>query len=225
MTIQEYCKMVDEREREIIELQPKIPIIENASPLVSLLESGLDLIFEPSVKSDYQYLVREELIEKIGNIAEALEEQDKTLIIRSGWRSFQHQRLLWEKKVAFLQKKEPERSLEEIHKTVSQYIAPFNKSMHATGGAVDALIYDLNTDDVMDFGTNQGMKIDLNQECYPHHPGISEAAKASRKLLMSLFEQEDFVCDAQEYWHYDFGNANWAIGKNKKFAFYGIIKE
>ena len=107
---------------------------------------------------------------------------------------------------------------------VSQYIAPFNKSMHSTGGAVDALIYDSSKDCVMDFGTNDGMKIELSERCYPHYPDISEEAKNNRKLLISLFEEEGFVCDAQEYWHFDFGNVNWAIGKSKKCAFYSVIK-
>ena len=224
MDIREYCKGVEERELEIVKLHPSIHIEENSSPLTSLKESGMDLIFEPSIKRDYQYLIREELVEKIENISRALEEQDKRLIISSCWRSFEHQRLLWENRVAFFQKQDPERSLEEIHKTVSKFVAPFNKSMHATGGAVDAMIYDLEQDCVMDFGTNNGTKINLNEMCYPHHPGISEEAKNSRQLLISLFEKEDFVCDALEYWHFDYGNANWAIGKSKKFAIYGVIK-
>ena len=77
----------------------------------------------------------------------------------------------------------------------------------------------------MDFGTNDGLKIDLNDKCYPYHPFISPLAKRNRKLLISLFENEDFVCDLKEYWHFDYGNVSWAIEKEKKYAFYGIIKE
>lgn len=224
MTSKQYCKMINEREAEILKLQPTIPIHENSSILISLKECGFDLMYEPSIKVGYQYLVREEVAEKIGAISEALEEMDKVLIIRSVWRSFEHQRLIWENKVAFLQKQDPERSLEEIQKFVSKYIAPFNKSMHSTGGAVDALIYDVEEDCVMDFGTNDEMNIELSEKCFPHHPDISEDAKANRKLLISLFEEEDFVCDAQKYWLFDFGNVNWAIGKKKKQAIYSMIK-
>ena len=223
MDSSEYCRMIDERELRILLLQPTIPIRDIASPLISLKDCGFDIIFEPSIKVDYRYLVREEIVKKIETITKILEEQDKILIIRSGWRSFEHQRMLWEKKVELLKQEYPDKTLEEIQKIVSQYIAPFNKSMHATGGAVDALIYDLNEERVMDFGTNDEMKINLCQECYPYHPGISEEAKINRRLLISLFEEQDFVCDAQEYWHFDYGNVNWAIGKSKKFAIYGVI--
>ncbi len=90
--------------------------------------------------------------------------------------------------------------------------------MHATGGAVDALIYDPENECVMDFGTNSGFKIELNRKCYPLHPDISSEAKKNRKLLMDLFENEDFVCDVTEYWHFDYGNVMWALGKGRASA-------
>ena len=95
--------------------------------------------------------------------------------------------------------------------------------MHATGGAVDALIYDSENDCVMDFGTNHGFKLDLNRKCYPLHPGISSEAKKNRKILMDLFEHEDFVCDLTEYWHFDYGNVVWALEKGRASSIYGVV--
>ncbi len=76
----------------------------------------------------------------------------------------------------------------------------------------------------MDFGTNHGLQINLNDKCYPYHPYISAEARKNRKLLIDLFEDEDFVVDIKEYWHFDYGNASWALGKREKHAFYGIIE-
>ena len=56
--------------------------------------------------------------------------------------------------------------------------------INTTGGAVDALIYDSENDCVMDFGTNNGFKLDLSTKCYPLHPGISPEAKKNRKILI-----------------------------------------
>jgi D-alanyl-D-alanine dipeptidase len=153
-----------------------------------------------------------------------LDKKDKTLIIRSTWRSFEHQRLLWEDRVDFLKKKYPKREMEEIEELVSCFIAPPNSSTHSTGGAVDALIYDLKNDCIMRFGTNDGLKINLNDKCYPYHPYITPEAKENRKLLIDLFEEEDFVVDIKEYWHFDYGNIAWAIGKGKNHAIYDIIE-
>jgi D-alanyl-D-alanine dipeptidase len=225
MNAQEYCELVEQKARQHKKFYLTIPIEEDNSPLVSLKNYGFNLVYEPSIKKDYKYFVREVVLEKIGRISKLLDSQDKRLIIRSVWRSFDHQRMLWENKVEFLKKKYPNQHIKEIRENVSYFIAPPGSSTHATGGAVDALIYDLKIDAVMDFGTNDGLKIDLTDQCYPYHPFISPLAKRNRKLLINLFEKEDFVCDLKEYWHFDYGNVSWAIEKGKKCAFYGIIKE
>ncbi|WP_228237726.1 M15 family metallopeptidase [Allomuricauda sp. M10] len=221
-----YCEAVEAKDARNKILALTIPIRENHTALKSLKETGLDLIFEPSFMDDYQYLVREDMIEKIARISQRLHAQNKTLIIRSAWRSFEHQQLLWETKfISFgrMQRTHPEKSLKEIEEMVSHFIAPPRESMHTTGGAIDALIYDAVQDCVMDFGTNTGLEIKLSKQCYPYHPGIGPEAKKNRALLIGLFEDEDFVCDLKEYWHFDYGDVMWAIGKEKEYAIYGPI--
>ncbi len=225
VSAQVYCERVEQNYRRHMQLLPTMPIKEDKSPLISLNNLGFNLIFEPSIKNNCKYMVREAIIDKIGRISKNLDRKDKTLIIRSAWRSFEHQRLLWEERVESLKKEYPKKELEEIEELVSFFIAPPSKSTHSTGGAVDALIFDLKTDRVMRFGTNDGLKINLNDKCYPYHPYITPEAKENRKLLISLFEEEDFVVDIKEYWHFDYGNIAWAIEKGKDHAIYGIIKE
>ncbi len=225
VSAQVYCERVEQNYRRHMQLLPTMPIKEDKSPLFSLNNLGFNLIFEPSIKNNCKYMVREAIIDKIGRISKNLDRKDKTLIIRSAWRSFEHQRLLWEERVESLKKEYPKKELEEIEELVSFFIAPPSKSTHSTGGAVDALIFDLKTDRVMRFGTNDGLKINLNDKCYPYHPYITPEAKENRKLLISLFEEEDFVVDIKEYWHFDYGNIAWAIEKGKDHAIYGIIKE
>jgi len=223
MNAQEYCEMVELHFRQHLQLLPTIIVKENNTPLISLKESGFNLLFEPSIKDDYKYMVREAIYEKLGRISKILDKKNKTLIIRSVWRSFEHQQLLWDERVSALQKKNPNMGFEEIKETISYFIAPPSKSMHSTGGAVDALIFDLKSNSIMDFGTNEGYKINLNDKCYPYHPHITSKAKKNRKLLINLFEKEDFVVDIKEYWHFDYGNASWALEKRKKHAIYGIV--
>ena len=221
---QEYCEMVEHQYRKHIQLLPRVEIQENNSRLISLKESGFNLIFEPSIMKDHRYMVREDVYDKIGRISRVLDQQDKKLIIRSAWRSFDHQRLLWEDKVSAVRKEYPDKQLEEIEELVSYFIAPTMKSMHSTGGAVDALIFDLKEDCIMDFGTNDGLIMNLNDKCYPYHPYISAKAKENRKLLINIFENEEFVVDIKEYWHFDYGNTCWALEHGENHAFYGVIE-
>ena len=225
MNSQEYCEWAENKERLRRQLSATQRIQEDHSPLISLKDSGFNLMFEPSIKEDCDFRVREAIYEKISRISQRLEDQGDILIIRSVWRSFDHQRLLWEEKFADLEQKHPHKHPDEITETVSRFIAPATKSMHSTGGAVDALIFDVKNDCVRDFGNNVGLKLELDETCYPHHPDISPVAQQNRKLLMDLFEEEDFVVDILEYWHFDFGNASWAAEKGKEYARYGVIEE
>ena len=76
----------------------------------------------------------------------------------------------------------------------------------------------------MDFGNNEGLKLELDETCYPYHPDISPEARQNRQLLIRLFEEEDFVVDASEYWHFDYGNQVWAVALDKPKAIYNEVK-
>lgn len=225
MRAEEYCEMVEHQHRLQKQRLPTVAIRDDGSPLISLLESGFDLIFEPSIMKDYKYLVRAAVHDKIGRISRLLSDMDKRLIIRSAWRSFDHQQLLWDRNLEVARKQNPEKSPDEIERITLEFTASRENSMHATGGAVDALIYDPENDCVLDFGTNNGFKIDLNRKCFPLHPGISSEAKKNRKLLMDLFENEDFVCDLTEYWHFDYGNVVWALEKGRASSKYDVVMD
>lgn len=223
MNVKTYCEAVEAKDKRNKFLAPSIWIRDSQSPLISLMKTDFNLIFEPSIFPNYTYLVREDILEKIGRISRRLDALNKILIIRSAWRSIDHQKLLWDANFNFFQKQHPEKTFEEVREIVSYFIAFPRESMHATGGAVDALIYDVDKDNVLDFGTNKGLKIELSKMCYPFHPEINAEAKINRALLIGLFESEDFVCDVKEYWHFDYGNAIWAIEKEKEYAKFGPI--
>jgi len=224
MNTKDYCRRVEQQERLHRQHSSTQSILEDGSPLVSLMDSGYKLMFEPSIMANYDFRVRESVHEKVGRISRLLADQGKILIIRSAWRSFEHQRRLWKKKYESIRQEYPQRPEAEIRKAVSHFIAPAEKSMHATGGAVDALIFDEDTDRVMDFGNNEGLKLELDETSYPDHPDISPEARRNRRLLIRLFEDEDFVVDILEYWHFDYGNANWATQKGREHARYGVIE-
>jgi D-alanyl-D-alanine dipeptidase len=225
MNAEDYCERVEEEDLQEKQRSRTTRIVDDNSPLISLKDSGFNLILEPSIKEGYRYLAREAVFEKVGRISRRLDDEDKTLIIRSVWRSFSHQRLLWQNRVNLLQRENPEIHIKQIREMAEYFIAPETESMHATGGAVDALIYDLKDDCVMDFGTNDGLRIELGRRCYPFHPDITPQARRNRELLISLFEEVGFVCDIKEYWHFDFGNVIWATRKNEAHAIYGTIGE
>ena len=224
MNARAYCRAVELKDKAHKQLEPNFWIIDNGEALISLQGVDFKLIYEPSIMQDYRYLIREGLLPKIERISHSLQLEDKTLVIRSAWRSFEHQRALFDGCFTRIRKEFPKKNQEEIHHLVSNFVAPFNKSTHATGGAIDALILDNKTNTILNFGTNDGLEIHLNQKCYPLHPDISEEAKENRALLMGLFQNEGFVCDLKEFWHFDYGNVGWAIETGRDCALYDIIE-
>ena len=218
-----YCERIQKENILIKKKMLDIRIEDDASSLFSLRDIGSPLIFEHSFFEGDNFMVREAVAKKILRINQALKTQRKTLVIRSAWRSFTHQKELRELRHERLAHLHPEKSAVEIASIISHFIPTEKHSMHTTGGAVDALIYDDKEKSVLDFGTNSGFKINLSDKCYPLHPSISMEAKKNRKLLMQLFEQEGFVADTKEFWHFDFGNVAWAAAKNLNKAKYGLI--
>ena len=162
MSAEEYCEMVERQHRLRMQRIPTMPIRDDGSPLISLVESGFDLVFEPSIMKNYRYLVRTAVHDKVGRISKLLSDMGKKLIIRSAWRSFEHQQLLWVRNLEVARNQNPEKSSDEIERIALEFTAPREKSMHSTGGAVDALIFDSENNCVMDFGTNNGFKLELN---------------------------------------------------------------
>ena len=219
----DYCQSVKEDDILLKKKMFKIPIQDNNSPLVTLKNLKPSFVFEPSFFEGYEYLVRVEIVEKLIRINQEFLKQNKRLVIRSVWRSYAHQKALMMNSFKNLSEEHPEKSKEQINAIVSHFIAPENRSTHATGGAVDALILDIETGQILDFGTNEGHAIDLGVKCYPYHPEISIEAQSNRKLLISAFEKEDFVVDLKEFWHFDYGNVAWAALKGHRYAIYGPI--
>ena len=219
----EYCQSVKNEGILIKKEMFKMRIEDDNSNLISLTKKNLEFVFEPSFVEGYQYRVREAIVKKLERINAKLIEQNKVLYIRSVWRSHQHQREIRLNKYEFLEKLHPEKTKDQLNAIISHFIAPEGQSMHHSGGAVDALIYDRETNRILDFGSNDGDNIDLNVHCYPFHPSISELAKKNRKLLIGLFEQEGFAVDLNEFWHFDYGNVAWAVSKQLENAIYGPV--
>ncbi len=219
----DYCLAVKDesllREKRMF----KMPVKDDNSSLVRLNETDAQFVYEPSFFEGYEFLVREEVAAKLHRINDTLLSQEMALYIRSGWRSHEHQRQLRENRRELLVRQHPEKTEAQINAIISHFVASEKQSMHSTGGAVDVLIYDHHTKKILDFGVNDGESIELGVECYPFHPNISKEARMNRELLLLLFEREDFVVSLKEFWHFDYGNVAWAVGKNREFAIYGPI--
>lgn len=213
--INKQIETIKKRAKEIDDQMLKITINENNESLVQLNDiDGLKF-----KEIDTSYYARKTVADKISKINQKLKKLGFGIFVRDAWRSPDKQKNLWEKEIFRLKKLNPNKTLKDIEKIASDFVLPPGLSSHSTGAAVDVQLYNLKTKKVLDFGVDNFR----DELCYTSHPKIKETAKVNRKLLIKSFEDEDFCNYLLEYWHFSYGNAEWAAYKNKNIAFYRAV--
>lgn len=211
-----------------------IPIVECHEALVP---AGLyperilarSIYFQQKYPEAYpEVYVREEVYEKLVQAAESLPPGYR-LVIFDGWRPIDLQRSLHEEYVEELAGRFPEKPEAELHKLAAQYVAtpssdPKSPSPHSSGGSVDLSISDPQGR-LLYMGGDFDEKSSRSETRYYESSGINDPkALSNRRLLYHIMTAAGFTNYSEEWWHYDFGNQNWAyFSTGEKAARYGIV--
>lgn len=165
--------------------------------------------------------IRTGIFDKIERIHRKLQSQGLGIKVFDGWRSPEKQAEARKLAIERVKKEKPEiNNPQEIEALASKYAAPIEFAPHCTGGAIDLTIYDLTTGEELDMGTKFD---DFREGSYTEHPLITGQAKDNRKILKKLMEEEGFFNFPTEWWHFSFGNVEWATYMDKPQAIYGPI--
>ncbi len=106
----------------------------------------------------------------------------------------------------------------DLYEEAHRFIAVPTVAGHATGGAIDISIIDVNTKKIIDFGSKQ---YDLgNKDCYTFSPYISKTGKTNRTILRDCLMSVGFAPFDGEWWHFSYGDREWAYYYKKPFAIY-----
>ncbi|MFW6266478.1 MAG: M15 family metallopeptidase [Halanaerobiales bacterium] len=178
--------------------------------------------------------VRSQVLDKLVQAAEMLPRGYK-LVIFDAWRSFKVQQNLYKMIVNKLKKEHSGFSEDKIRSEAENYVAPPSgdrecPSPHMTGGAVDLSIVDesgklLNMGTAFDTAKKEShtdyyeKKLNENK----NQLGSSEMeSMQNRRLLFNIMTSVGFTNYPKEWWHYDYGNQNWAyFNREDVEAFYG----
>lgn len=182
---------------------------------MQLLQAGNGLTLSPiERKNRNEIYVRETVAKKLTKIAKRLRKISKNydLEIVYGYRSLWMQRRLFNK---FKDLYSKTLSGIDLLETIHRNIAVPEVSGHPTGGAVDLQI--LRDGTSLDFGT----KIwEFCKDSYSYSPFVSESGKINRRLLRELMLEEEFAPFNGEWWHFSYGEREWAKYYNKSYAIY-----
>ncbi|CAA6802658.1 MAG: D-alanyl-D-alanine dipeptidase [uncultured Sulfurovum sp.] len=169
-----------------------------------------------------EMIVRQSVGQKLINIANHLQNNyaHLALIIVYGYRTDEIQKKYFFKYLRIIEDDYPWiENKDELHELVHMGVACPDVAGHPTGGAVDIAIYDLNTKEYLDMGAKI-LDYTNSKKSYTYSPEIDQQHHNNRMFLKTLMENEDFAPYLGEWWHFSYGDREWAKYYNKPFALY-----
>lgn len=214
-----------------------VPVEECGEPIVSASYVPEKILVSPQYfihginGAVADCFVRRSVLLRLIEAADMLPEGLRLLLL-DGWRHRMVQTSLFQKFRSELRAKMPLLSDREITDLASQFVAPpsvaaTHPSPHTTGGAVDVTIVD-GTGLCLPMGTEFDETTERSATDYYEKKVIAreklseeeEEVLVNRRLLYAVMTRAGFTNYPDEWWHYDYGNQNWALLRGERAALY-----
>ena len=137
-----------------------------------------------------------------------------------GFRHPEVQKFYFERRKKMLRQNDASLSEEELEELADTMSANPKVAGHPTGGAVDITITTQDTD--LDMGTRISDFTDT-EKIKTFSNSISEIQKENRKLLHDIMTSVGFAPYYGEWWHFSYGDKEWAFFYNQSCAIYDQI--
>jgi len=166
-------------------------------------------------------LVRESLAKMLAQVNKALKSRGLRLKVVYGYRHPQVQKAYFSKRKGELKKERPGLSDEELNALTHVFVAVPSVGGHPAGGAVDLTMID-----------GKGVEVDMGtaiadfsdpEKIRTFASGLTDEQRRNRQLLHDAMIQEGFAPFYGEWWHYCYGDREWAKMCGKTPALYGPI--
>ncbi len=191
---------------------------DNGEPLVDIRKVAPKVKIFREATIPY---VRESVAAKMKRAATELP-RGYFLSLTEGWRPLERQRLIYEFMTRSLLEIKPQLDRATLRRTINRWVAPVDQKAppgHCTGAAVDVYLVDKDNEpyDVTSPFTRFG-----SGPTYLF--GLTETAQKNRMLLVETMLAAGFSNCRDEWWHYSYGDAGWAVRTGRKRCFYGLAE-
>ena len=166
-------------------------------------------------------LVRRALAKKLAAVNRNLQRQGFTLKVVYGYRHPEVQETYFKNRKDKLAQESPSLSEEQLNRLTHSFVAVPDVAGHPTGGAVDLTIVDTKGNDI-DMGTPIADYTDP-EKIRTFAEGLTDRQAQYRKLLHDTMVTQGFAPFYGEWWHFSYGDREWAAFYGKKIALYGAI--
>lgn len=198
---------------------------DNSEPLVPILESS-NLVAKQIGEDMHPYtgdqvFVREQVSERLLTAAKLLGSTatNARLEVVYGYRALSIQKALFERITGEVIAEGFDGSYPELLETVHRMVAVPDVAGHPTGGAVDVQI--TANDEPLDMGTPIW---EFTVNSYTFSPYITKEAWFNRQKLRGIMVEAGFTPFDGEWWHYSYGDPEWAAATGSQFAIYSQLE-
>ncbi|NUW33401.1 D-alanyl-D-alanine dipeptidase [Nonomuraea sp. SMC257] len=206
-----------------------VTLRENGDPLTDLTRYPFEChpsYFHRGLSPTNAMFARQAVAELLVDIQRAL--APLTFKIWDGYRPRRVQRTIFDDHLATLRTRHPDASEDELRKKAEVFVTDPGSSRrippHATGGAVDLTLLDAHGRE-LDMGTPYDHFGPESAALYFEDNARNPAVRNNRRILRDAMTGAGFRCDADEWWHFDFGNQIWAAHHGAPAACYGEIED
>ena len=142
--------------------------------------------------------------------------------VLDAWRSIETQTYLYNKYYNQIKQEYPYLKDPELIERVGQFISkPGPNYLHGTGGAIDVTLVDDNGND-LDMGTQFDEFNNKTRTDYFEHR-FNMRILFNRRILYNVMCEAGFVNNPEEWWHFDYGDAIWAVLTNNKIKYKSVF--
>ncbi|MES1228231.1 MAG: M15 family metallopeptidase, partial [Armatimonadota bacterium] len=183
-------------------------LLEEVCPSVVILRTSVIPYLRKSVAT-----MLEQAAQKVG--------PDFKIGVVDAWRPFQRQVRIYEWMWQNLVEAKPDLPYAARRRTICRFVAPIDQKTppgHTTGGAVDVWL--LTPDGETADTTSPFARLD-GAPTYVY--GLKPEAHANRMRLVEAMLSSGFSNCRDEWWHYSYGDAGWAVRTGLTECFYGRI--
>lgn len=204
----------------------KIKTIDNGDNFVAINKSTLPWKYQKGMKDmkkqfgdellPLRFSVYEKLVKIQCNLTKT--NQNLSLFLTYGYRSDEIQLNKFKQQLSRITIGQYFPNPIDLYEETHRFIAVPEVAGHPTGGAVDLLIINNQTKQPLDFGS--ALYFFDDKKCYTFYPFLKKKQKANRILLRDIMLSEDFAPFDGEYWHFSYGDKEWAYYYKKPYALY-----
>lgn len=167
-----------------------------------------------------QNIVRETVAKKIAIANNRLQKNNPnfTLFVIDGYKALDIQKKYFNREYQSFKKKYNNFSKKQLMELTHSRISVPEVAGHPTGGAIDITIYNIKQKIFLDMG---GKIADFSDDkMATFSKKITEQQQNNRLLLHNILIEQEFCPYYKEWWHFSYGDKEWAFFYNKKNTLY-----